>query len=154
MSVVDDQWWRQCVQRHRERLVSLDRNVFDAAVSAEESTGATGQARAWLEDVVWFVPQSGQRVAVQIARLCGEDSEVTVPWRSLAEAVGIADAAGRHVAYTQRGVDALADAGWLSVESSGRGKSASTTFRLLPGELLVPGIAPGDGDNGSVESAA
>ncbi|QNK52490.1 hypothetical protein H7F30_13000 [Dermacoccus sp. PAMC28757] len=154
MSVVDEKWWRECVQRHRERLVSLDRNVFDAAVCAEESTGATGQARAWLEDVVWFVPQSGQRVAVQIARLCGEGSEVTVPWRSLAEAVGIADAAGRHIAYTQRGVEALVNADWLSVESSGKGRSATTTFRLLAGELLTPEAAPRDGENGTAESAA
>jgi hypothetical protein len=58
-------------------------------------------------------------VARQIARLCGDESEVTVRWRCR---------------YTERGVKALIDAGWLAVETVGSKRGAKTTFRLLAGD--------------------
>lgn len=103
---------------------------------AAEHQPPSGQAADWHSEVVRFVPRSGQHVARQVARLCGDDSKVTLPWRSLADAVGRTDRAGRHVAYTQGGVDLLVEAGWLKVETVGRGRGAKTTFYLMPGERL------------------
>ncbi|MFF2163110.1 hypothetical protein ACFVWP_20675 [Streptomyces sp. NPDC058175] len=74
-------------------------------------------------------------MARQIARLCGDDSQVTIPWRSLADAVGIRDRAGNLRRYTERGVKSLKDAGWLEVETVGSKRGAKTTFRLLAGDL-------------------
>jgi hypothetical protein len=48
---------------------------------AAETSPPTGQAALWYADAVQCVPRSGQAVARQIARLCGDESEVTVPWR-------------------------------------------------------------------------
>ncbi|MGW0081510.1 hypothetical protein [Streptomyces sp. NPDC003393] len=104
---------------------------------AAETVPPTGQAGMWYSDVIQCVPRSGQAVARQIARLCGDDSQVTIPWRSLADAVGVRDSAGRHMAYTQRGVEALTKAGWLEVETTGAKRGAKTTFRLLVGD---PGV--------------
>ncbi|WP_457515228.1 hypothetical protein [Streptomyces sp. TE33382] len=58
---------------------------------------------------------------------------MTIPWRSLADAVGIRDRAGNLRRYTERGVRTLVDAGWLDVETVGSKRGAKTTFRLLPG---------------------
>ncbi|WP_330239402.1 hypothetical protein [Streptomyces sp. NBC_00525] len=102
---------------------------------AAEDMPPTGQAAEWYHDVIHYVPRSGMLVARQIARLAGEDSEVTIPWRSLADAVGVLDKAGRHIAYAQRGVKALVDAGWLSVKTTGKGCNAKTTFHLEAGDL-------------------
>lgn len=95
----------------------------------------TGQAALWYEDVIQRVPRSGRDVAKQIARLCGDDSNVTIPYRSLADAVGVADKAGRLRAYTERGVEVLVEAGWLKVETTGSKRGAKTTFYLMPGDL-------------------
>lgn len=92
-----------------------------------------GQAGFWYEDVIREVPRSGRDVARQIARLCGDDSLVTVPYRSLADAVGVADKAGRQRAYTERGIQALIESGWLKVETVGEKRGAKTTFYLMPG---------------------
>ncbi|MFF7969122.1 hypothetical protein ACFZC3_27680 [Streptomyces sp. NPDC007903] len=107
---------------------------------AAETVPPTGQAASWYGDVIQCVPRSGRDVGRQIARLCGEDSEVTIPWRSLADAVGVRDRAGRAIAYAQRGVEILVEAGWLEVETVGSKRGAKTTFRLLPGERSMEWI--------------
>ncbi|MFB7180893.1 hypothetical protein ACFCYI_24730 [Streptomyces sp. NPDC056257] len=90
-----------------------------------------GQAYAWYRDAVQEVPLSGMLVARQLARLCGDDSEVSVPWRSLADAVGRKDEAGRTRAFTERGAQVLTEAGWLRVETTGEKRGAVTTFYLM-----------------------
>ena len=70
-----------------------------------------------------------------LARLCGEGSEVTMPWRSASRnRAGVEDRAGRTMAYTQRGVAVLCDSGWLVVETTGSKRGARTTWRLTYGE--------------------
>jgi hypothetical protein len=101
---------------------------------AAELLHPIGQAALWYDDVIREVPPSGMRVARQIARLCADDSRVSISWRSLADAVGQLDTAGRHVAYTQSGVAVLVSCDWLRVETVGAKRGAVTTFYLLPGE--------------------
>lgn len=101
---------------------------------AAEHVPPTGQAAYWYMDVIQCVPRSGRDVARQLARLCKDDSEVTIPWRSLADAVGVRDRGGRTIAYAQRGVQVLVEAGWLKVETVGSKRAAKTTFSLMPGE--------------------
>jgi hypothetical protein len=101
---------------------------------AAEQMPPIGQAAGWYADTIQCVPPSGQHVARQIARLCGNDSLVTIPWRSLADAVGRRNRAGNLRSYTERGVRALVAAGWLQVDTVGRGRGARTTFLLLPGD--------------------
>ncbi|MEU9437939.1 hypothetical protein [Streptomyces sp. NPDC048252] len=113
------------------RRVGLRKRGFALAA---ETAPPTGQAALWYADAVQCVSRSGQTVARQIARLCGDESEVTVPWRSLADAVGVRDRAGNLRRYTERGVKALIDTGWLEVETVGSKRGAKTTFRLLPGD--------------------
>ncbi|MER6294922.1 hypothetical protein [Streptomyces althioticus] len=120
---------------------------------AAENVPPTGQAALWYADVIQCVPRSGRDVARQIARLCGDDSQVTVPWRSLADAVGVRDSIGRHVAYAQRGVQVLVEAGWLKVETVGRGRAAQTTFYLLPGERSVEWLGWVDSEDWLDEAA-
>ncbi len=67
------------------RRVKLRKRGFALAA---EAIPPTGQAALWYADAIQCVPRSGQAVARQIARLCGDDSKVTIPWRSLADAVG------------------------------------------------------------------
>ena len=90
----------------------------------------TGQAGYWYDEAIQDVPRSGQAVARQLARLCGDDSKVIIPWRSLADAVGEVDKAGRLVAYTERGAATLTESGWLRIETLGRGRASRTTFYL------------------------
>ncbi|MGA5880185.1 hypothetical protein ACPC3D_30890 [Streptomyces cellulosae] len=104
---------------------------------AAETVPPTGQAGMWYADVIQCVPRSGRDVARQIARLCGDDSQVTIPWRSLSDAVGVRDSIGREIAYTQRGVEALTKAGWLEVETTGAKRGARTSFRLMVGDVGV-----------------
>lgn len=85
----------------------------------------TGQAALWYDDAIQHVNRKGQAVALHIARLCGEDSEVTISIRSLADAVGRVDRAGRHVNFTQLGIKSLVDNGYLSV-TKGRGPRPNT----------------------------
>ncbi|MER6127283.1 hypothetical protein ABT173_32810 [Streptomyces sp. NPDC001795] len=113
------------------RRVKLRKRGFALAA---ETAPPTGQAALWYVDAVLCVPRSGQAVARQIARLCGDESEVTVPWRSLADAVGVRDRARNLRRYTERGVKALIDAGWLEVETVGSKRGAKTTFRFLAGD--------------------
>lgn len=100
-----------------------------------EDVPPIGQAAEWYADVCQCVPRSAKLVARQIARLCGDDAKVTTTWRSLADAVGVMDKAGRLMAYTQRGVEILVDVGWLRVETVGKKRGAKTTFWLLPGPM-------------------
>jgi hypothetical protein len=119
---------------HAVRVAShrplLDRRGF--AQSAEDAP-PVGQAGFWWDQVQREVPYSARLVARQLARLCGDDSKITVTWRSLADAVGQVDGAGRHIAFTQRGVEVLIGHERLRVVTVGRGPKAHTTFYLLTG---------------------
>lgn len=119
------------VERHRDLLRKRK------TPQAWEIHLPIGQAALWYADAIQCVPRSGQRVARQLARLCGSDSRVTVPMSSLADAVGHTDSAGRHVAYTQRGIDALTEAGWLRTETTGPRGNQETTYYLTPGDRRV-----------------
>lgn len=130
--------WSERVERHREALRRRGGTPFNVAVSAE-TIPPTGSAGLWYDDVAYQMPPSARIVARQIARLCRADTQVTVPWRSLADAVGVADSVGREMAYTQRGVEVLEIAGWLRRDSTGRGRGAKTTFYLMPGDATFVG---------------
>ncbi|MFE0509627.1 hypothetical protein [Streptomyces sp. NPDC058964] len=102
---------------------------------AAENMPPIGQAHLWYRDVIQYVPLSGMLTAKQIARLCGDDSQVTIPWRSLADAVGRKNRTGNLRSYTERGVQALVESGWLTVETIGSKRGASTTFYLQVGDF-------------------
>lgn len=103
-----------------------------ASAGSGEDAMPIGQAGEWYRDVLSdpAVSLSGLLVAKQIARLCRDDGLVVISWRSLADAVGRKDAAGRLRAYTEGGVDVLVSAGWLRVETIGQKRGARTTFYL------------------------
>lgn len=122
--------FRECVARHRSLL---RRRGF--ALSTE-NVPPRGQAAEWFWACADHVPRNAQHVARQLARLCGDDIEVTLPWRSLADAVGRTDKAGRPMAYVQNGVLPLTERGWLEVVTVGRGRGARTVWRLLVGEVF------------------
>lgn len=122
-------WFGQLTQLGWHWLLLRKRGVPWSA----ETLPPRGQAALWFEQVRRDVSPSGRDVARQLARLCGDDSQVTIPWRSLADAVARTDKGGRHVAYTQRGVGVLEDGGWLRVATVGRKRGAVTTFYLMPG---------------------
>lgn len=122
--MMDD--FRERVARHR---VLLDRRGF---ALSWEGMPVEGQGWEWFHDLRWKVPKSARAVAQQLGRLCGHDSEVTVSYRALADAVGHTDRAGRARAFTESGVGTLVRLEWLEVETVGRGRGARTTFRLLP----------------------
>ncbi|MGI5137329.1 hypothetical protein [Streptomyces sp. CA-106110] len=122
----------QCADAIEVRRAKLRKRGYALAA---ETIFPTGQAILWYSDAILCVPRSGQAVARQIARLCGDDSQVTIPWRSLADAVGVRDRAGNLRRYTERGVKTLIDAEWLEVETVGSKRGAKTTFRLLAGDL-------------------
>ena len=117
------------IEEHRRLLRKRGRPL------AAENMPPTGQAYLWYQDVVQCVPLSGMLVAKQLARLAGEDSQVTITWRSLASAVGRKNRAGNLVSYTERGVKALVEAGWLRVETVGQKRGAKTTFYLQVGDF-------------------
>ncbi|GAA1751114.1 hypothetical protein [Aeromicrobium alkaliterrae] len=136
MTTVVDLWseltstcdpWETAVQErwrlHRKR----------GSAMAEEHTPPHGQAALWFADVLQSTSPSGRDVARQLARLCGDDSKVTIPHRSLSDAVGVRDSIGRQRAYTERGVEMLTNAGWLRVETVGLKRGARTTYYLMPG---------------------
>lgn len=100
--------------------------------NSAETRPPVGQALIWYREVIQTVPLSGMHVAKQVARLCGDDAQVTVPWRSLTDAVGVRGDARYQRAYTERGAEVLAEAGWLRWETTGEKRSAKTTFYLLP----------------------
>jgi hypothetical protein len=133
----------QRVERHR-RL--LRKRGFPMSA---EHTPPVGEAALWYGDVIRCVSRSGREVAKQLARLCGDGSQVTFPWRSLAAAVARTDSAGRLNAYTEGGVARLVEAGWLDVTTVGRKRGARTTWSLLPGEQPdhLPWWAEGDMDD-------
>jgi hypothetical protein len=116
--------------REHSRLLAKRRQPL-----AAENMPPTGQAYLWYRDVIQFVPLSGILAAKQIARLCGDDSQVTIPWRSLADAVGRKNRAGNLRSYTERGVQALVESGWLTVETIGSKRGARTTFYLQVGDF-------------------
>jgi hypothetical protein len=118
------------------RGMATRRGSIPGAVSAEDAA-PVGQAGAWYEDLRDDprVALSGLLVAQQVARLCRDDGRVVIPWRSLADAVGRKDAAGRTRAFTESGVDVLVGAGWLRVETVGQKRGARTTFYLEAPEV-------------------
>lgn len=128
------------VERHRALLGT---RTF---AQAWEDQWPVGQAASWYADLVRCVPPSGRAVARQLARLCGDDAQVTVPLDSLADAVGRTDSAGRHIAYTQRGIEALAESAWLRTETTGPQGNQETTYYLTPGERHVEWFPEGDDD--------
>lgn len=144
-SLADDAEWQEQVKAKRAALrarqaalteefgMAGEYDLFKSALSAECITPLKGQAAGWYEDVCRFTFGSALFVAYQIARLCGDDSEVTLPISSLADAVQRYDDAGRLENYTDVGIRTLKDHGWLETERSGR---AGTTFRLTVGEVL------------------
>lgn len=127
------------IKRHRELLVRrarhrLPNESLKNYVLAAENLPPTGQTYGWYQEVIHYVPLSGMLVAKQIARLCGDDSQVTIPQRSLAEAVGRKDRLNRERAYMERGVQSLVDAGWLTVEVIAQGADSTTTYYLQVGD--------------------
>jgi hypothetical protein len=104
---------------------------------AAENVPPVGQAALWHDDVIQCLPPSGCHVARQIARLCGDDSRVSIPLRSLANAVGRKDRAGNLVAYTERGIQCLVEAEWLRTTVTGAGQNIITTLYLTPGDRHV-----------------
>lgn len=102
---------------------------------AAENRNSQSWTQEWYEEAFRYVPKSGASVAKQLARLAGDDFDVTVTWKSLAEAIGKADKLGRPVAYTQRGVKTLEEAGWLSRTVTGKGRGAKTVFHLQVGDI-------------------
>lgn len=124
--------WDAKVQRHRELLGRR------GSALSYECVPPVGHAAEWFWDLARFVPPSGRNVARQLARLCGDDTELILPIRSLADAVGIADSAGRVNNYAERGVRTLIEAGWLTKEVTGRGCVAETVYRLQPGDRPEP----------------
>ncbi|WP_143675047.1 hypothetical protein [Streptomyces sp. ScaeMP-e48] len=127
------------IERHRKMLNRRGRHRVSTEPLARfalpaEHLSPTGQAYGWYQEVIHYVPLSGMHVAKQLARLAGEDCEVTIPWRSLTDAVGKADRLGRARAYTERGVEALIDGGWLTVETVGSKRGAKTTFSFQVGD--------------------
>jgi hypothetical protein len=135
--------FEQRVERHRN-LLRKRRFPMSA-----EHMPPVGQAALWYGDVIQCVSQSGREVAKQLARLCGEDSKITFPWRSLADAVGRTDKAGRLNAYTEGGAARLIEAGWLDVTTVGQKSGARTTWSLLQGDPpdYLPWWADGDVDD-------
>jgi hypothetical protein len=112
------------------------------AVRAGGAWGPKGQAALWLRDVKAYVPKgrlsAAHAVAVEIARLCGDDSQILkLTWRSLAEAVGRSDGLGRPVAFVQAGVKVLEEHGWLERETTGKGRGAVTVWRLMVGPAVL-----------------
>lgn len=121
--------FRARVERHSAMLARRGLPV------SAETIPPLGQAANWYWELVAVgLPRSARNVARQVARLCREEFAVTVPWRSLADAVGIADKGGRTMAYTQRGVAYLVESGWLEVATTGRGRGASTAFTIAAGQ--------------------
>lgn len=101
---------------------------------AEEHWPLMGQAALWYDEMKACMPPSAILVGRQLARLCRDDSQVTIPFRSLADAVGHKDSAGRHIAYTQQGVEALEKHRWVFVDTVGRGRGAKTSYYLTVGD--------------------
>jgi hypothetical protein len=117
------------IEEHRRKL---KKRGFPLAT---ENMPPVGQAAGWYAEVIHHVPRCGMHVAKQIARLAGEGCEVTIPWRSLADAVGIRNRAGNLRSYTERGVEWLVESGWLTVKTTGQKRGAKTTFCLEVGDF-------------------
>lgn len=99
-------------------------------LSAEDFPPQGWAADWWARVVDERVPLSGIEVGRQLARLARGDRHVTVPDRSLADAVGRVDRAGRLHAYTERGVEALCAYGFIEKIVTGQKRGARTTYHL------------------------
>ncbi|MEV3857270.1 hypothetical protein AB0J38_23445 [Streptomyces sp. NPDC050095] len=99
--------------------------------NSAETRLPVGDAYEWYREVVHHVTLSGMHVAKQIARLCGDDTKVTVPWRSLTDAVGPRGTEHEQRAYTEYGARLLEERGWLRIETTGQKRGAKTTFYLV-----------------------
>lgn len=116
-----------------EKRRKLRKRGFSLAAENMPPTGR--RAALWYEIVIHYVPLSGMAVAKQLARLAKNGSSVTIPWRSLADAVGRRNRAGNLVSYTERGVRTLVEGGWLKKETVGAKRGAKTTFYLVMGDF-------------------
>ncbi len=123
--------WSDRVERHHAALKRRG-----GVPRSAEMDAPTGQALGWYMDVAKLAPPTGRDVARQLARLCGEDSVVTISERSLADAVGLTDSEGRARSYVESGIKALVKAEWLEVEHGEGGQP--NVYRLMPGPLDVP----------------
>lgn len=101
---------------------------------AEEHMPPVGQAGLWYDEVIFHVSRSARDVAKQIARLCGDDSQVTTTYESLNDAVGVKNKSGNTMQYVQGGLEYLVESGWLRIETVGQKRNAVTTFYLMPGD--------------------
>ncbi len=92
------------------------------------------QAQLWLADVMGNTKptkmRAGDAVAKALAARCGNDSMVRITRRKLTETVG-----GPRW-FTDDGVRFLENAGWLKVETTGKGRGSVSTFYLTPGDVL------------------
>lgn len=129
----EDADWQGRVARHRvalrKRQAALAKtyapltgefDLFKTACSAEHKM-PVGQAAGWLREVPVY--RETRRVAQQIARLCGDDSEVATTFRS------IADAAQLRRDVSDDAIAELIASGWLSIEPTRTG----TLFQLCVG---------------------
>ena len=133
----EDAEWQAGVARHRvalrKRQATLTKtyapptgefDLFKTALSAE-TRAPIGQAAEWFREVPIY--GETRRVAYQIARLCGEDSEVATTFRS------IADAAQLRRCVSDDAITELTASGWLSIEPTRTG----TLFQLCVGEEVT-----------------
>jgi hypothetical protein len=106
------------VKHHAENLGMVPR-------SAEDDM-PIGQALMWLGEVYgdWSIGKAHLPVARQIARLCGDDSQVRTGYRQLSDAVG-----WMKMGDVRRAVERLCRRGWLEVVPGEAGLSR-TLFRL------------------------
>ncbi|MFG2570615.1 hypothetical protein ACGFR6_34985 [Streptomyces sp. NPDC048567] len=116
------------IEEHRRKLKKR------GFALAAEHTPPISQAADWYWEVRLHVSRSARDVARQLARLAGEGIEVTIPERSLADAVGTIDKAGRHIAYTQGGIKVLERSGWIVKTVVGQKRGAKTTYELAVGD--------------------
>lgn len=132
-SLAADAEWQVKVSAKQEALRKrgIGRHICTPARSAEMAQ-PVGQAASWYEDVHLNTFGNASHVAYQIARLCGHDSEVTLPLRSLADAVGRRDEDGRLRSFTDTGIRVLVERGWLETAPQ---RERGTTFRLKVGDV-------------------
>ncbi len=124
--ILTDAHCAQCAVKDESRWLHLP-GVATGRLDPPQWVMATGAIQpASAEDA----EGTAHEVAHQVARLCGDDSQVVMPWRSLQSAVG------RRDGFAQRGVRALVEAGWLEVETTGQKRGARTTWRLTVGSMV------------------
>ena len=128
----EDAEWQAGVARHREALRARGGYPVSAELRA-----SIGQAAEWFREVPVF--REYHRVAQQIARLCGDDSEVVTTFRS------VADAAQLRRDVSDHAIVSLIDSGWLSAEPAHNREG--TWFRLCVGNTDHLNLSQEDTDD-------